>query len=49
MRRAGNAGLWLYFTNRNVIGGGAAELTGPAFVDESNIDTVAHLAENGTR
>jgi simple sugar transport system substrate-binding protein len=41
--------LWLYFTNRNVIGGGQPTLTGPSFVDETNIDTVAHLAEAGTR
>jgi simple sugar transport system substrate-binding protein len=41
--------LWLYLTNRNVIGGGLPTLTGPSFVDESNIDSVADLAEAGTR
>lgn len=41
--------LWLYVTNRNVIGGGLPTLTGPSFVDESNIDSVADLAEAGTR
>jgi simple sugar transport system substrate-binding protein len=41
--------LWLYLTNRNVIGGGMPTLTGPSFVDESNIDSVADLAEAGTR
>ena len=34
--------LWLYLTNRNVIGGGQPTLTGPSFIDESNIDSVAH-------
>jgi simple sugar transport system substrate-binding protein len=41
--------LWLYLTNRNVIGGGLPTLTGPAFVDETNIETVADRAEAGTR
>jgi len=41
--------LWLYLTNKNVIGGGMSTLTGPSFVDESNIDSVARLAEIGTR
>jgi simple sugar transport system substrate-binding protein len=41
--------LWLYLTNGNVIGGGMPTLTGPSFVDETNIDTVADLAELGTR
>jgi simple sugar transport system substrate-binding protein len=41
--------LWLYFTNKNVIGGGQPTLTGPSFVDESNINSVADLAEAGTR
>ncbi len=41
--------LWLYLTNGNVIGGGVPTLTGPSFVDETNIDTVADLAERGTR
>lgn len=41
--------LWLYQTNKNVIGGGMPTLTGPSFVDESNIDSVAELAQAGTR
>lgn len=41
--------LWLYLNNKNVIGGGQATLTGPSFVDKSNIDSVAALAEAGTR
>jgi simple sugar transport system substrate-binding protein len=41
--------LWLYLNNRNAIGGGAATLTGPAFVDESNIDAIAEYAQRGTR
>ena len=36
-------------TNKNVLGGGQASLTGPSFVDETNIDSVAELAEAGTR
>ena len=41
--------LWLYFTNKNVIGGGQPTFTGPSFVDETNINSVADLAEAGTR
>jgi simple sugar transport system substrate-binding protein len=41
--------LWLYVTNRNVIGGGQPTLTGPSFVDETNINSVADLAQAGTR
>jgi simple sugar transport system substrate-binding protein len=41
--------LWLYFTNKNVIGGGQSTLTGPSFVDETNINSVADLARAGTR
>jgi len=41
--------LWLYLTNGNTIGGGEAVLTGPSFVDETNIDVVAPYAERGTR
>ena len=41
--------LWLYLTNKDVIGGGRPTLTGPSFVDESNIDSVADLAAAGTR
>ena len=41
--------LWLYLNNRNTIGGGTPVLTGPAFIDKSNIDAVAEYAKNGTR
>ncbi|HEX2143207.1 MAG TPA: substrate-binding domain-containing protein [Glycomyces sp.] len=42
--------LWLYLTNGNTMGGGTEPvLTGPSFVDESNIDTVIEYAQNGTR
>ena len=41
--------LWLYLNNKNVIGGGQATLTGPSFIDETNIDSVAELAKSGTR
>jgi simple sugar transport system substrate-binding protein len=41
--------LWLYNTNGNTIGGGNPVLTGPAFIDETNLDQVAEYAERGTR
>jgi simple sugar transport system substrate-binding protein len=41
--------LWLYLNNGNVIGGGQPTLTGPAFIDNSNIDAIATYAKNGTR
>ncbi|WP_106209348.1 substrate-binding domain-containing protein [Kineococcus rhizosphaerae] len=41
--------LWLYLTNANTIGGGEAVLTGPAFIDSSNIDAVSQYAKAGTR
>ncbi|MFF5369998.1 sugar ABC transporter substrate-binding protein [Streptomyces sp. NPDC013187] len=42
--------LWLYKTNGNVSGGGAAPvLTGPAFVTKDNVDSVAEFAKKGTR
>ena len=41
--------LWLYLNNGNVIGGGKETLTGPAFIDKSNIDAVAEYAKGGTR
>jgi simple sugar transport system substrate-binding protein len=41
--------LWLYLNNRNTIGGGQPVLTGPAFVDSSNVDAIAAYAKNGTR
>jgi simple sugar transport system substrate-binding protein len=41
--------LWLYLNNKNTIGGGQAVLTGPSFIDNSNIDAIADLAAAGTR
>ncbi|MFG2777086.1 substrate-binding domain-containing protein [Streptomyces prunicolor] len=42
--------LWLYKTNGNISGGGAAPvLTGPAFVTKTNVGAVARFAANGTR
>jgi simple sugar transport system substrate-binding protein len=42
-------GLWLYKTNGNVIGGGNAVATGPAFIDSTNIAQVEQFAAKGTR
>lgn len=41
--------LYLYLKNGNDIGGGQAVLTGPSFVDQSNIDTILPYAKNNTR
>ncbi|MER5429925.1 sugar ABC transporter substrate-binding protein [Streptomyces sp. NPDC002588] len=42
--------LWLYKNNGNYMGGGEQPvLTGPAFVDKTNVDTVAAFAAKGTR
>jgi simple sugar transport system substrate-binding protein len=41
--------LWLYLNNGNVIGGGQPTLTGPSFIDKSNIAAIAEYAKNGTR
>jgi simple sugar transport system substrate-binding protein len=41
--------IWLYKTNGNVIGGGQAVLTGPTFVDKSNVAQVEKFASGGTR
>jgi simple sugar transport system substrate-binding protein len=41
--------LWLYLTNGNVIGGNQPTLTGPSFIDKSNVEAVAEYAKNGTR
>ncbi len=41
--------LWLNRANGNVIGGGNAVLTGPAFITKANIDVVAAFAKAGTR
>ncbi|HEX3790538.1 MAG TPA: substrate-binding domain-containing protein [Pseudonocardiaceae bacterium] len=42
-------GLWLYKTNGDISGGGQPVLTGPAFVDRTNISSIATYANNGTR
>jgi simple sugar transport system substrate-binding protein len=41
--------LWLYLSNGNVVGGGQPTLTGPAFIDKTNIEAIAEYAKNGTR
>jgi simple sugar transport system substrate-binding protein len=41
--------LWLYKVNGNTIGGGQPTLTGPAFVDSSNIAKIYQYTQNGTR
>lgn len=41
--------VWLYKTNANTIGGGEATLTGPSFVEKSNVDAVEKFATAGTR
>lgn len=41
--------LQLYKDNANTVGGGRPVLTGPAFVDKSNVDSVASSAARGTR
>ncbi|GAB2848379.1 sugar ABC transporter substrate-binding protein [Streptomyces deserti] len=43
-------GLWLYKNNGNYSGGGEQPvLTGPAFVDKSNVEQISKFAANGTR
>jgi simple sugar transport system substrate-binding protein len=41
--------LQLYATNADIVGGGQPVLTGPAFVDKSNVSKVEKLADQGTR
>jgi simple sugar transport system substrate-binding protein len=41
--------LKLYNDNANTVGGGSPVLTGPGFVDKSNVDKVAEFASRGTR
>jgi simple sugar transport system substrate-binding protein len=41
--------LWLYLTNGNELGGGLPVLTGPSFVDRTNIDEILTYANNNTR
>jgi len=41
--------LYLYLKNGNDIGGGNAVLTGPSFVDKTNIATILPFTKNNTR
>ncbi len=41
--------LWLNITNGNDLGGGKPVLTGPSFVDSTNIDKIVQYANNNTR
>ena len=41
--------LWLYLTNGDTLGGGQTVLTGPSFIDSTNVAKVAQYAERGTR
>jgi len=41
--------LFLYLKNGNDIGGGKAVLTGPSFVDKTNIDKIIPFTKNNTR
>lgn len=41
--------LYLYLKNGNDIGGGGPVLTGPSFVDKTNIDTILPFAQKNTR
>jgi simple sugar transport system substrate-binding protein len=41
--------LWLYLTNGDILGGGQTVLTGPAFIDASNVGKVAQYAAAGNR
>ena len=41
--------LWLYLVNGNIIGGGKTTLTGPSFIDASNVAKVAQYAAQGNR
>jgi simple sugar transport system substrate-binding protein len=41
--------VWLYLVNGDTLGGGQAVLTGPSFIDASNVAAVAEYAARGTR
>jgi simple sugar transport system substrate-binding protein len=41
--------LWLDLVNGDTLGGGQAVLTGPSFIDASNVAAVAKYAARGTR
>ena len=41
--------LYLFKKNGNIMGGGGPVLTGPSFVDKTNIDTILPFVQNNTR
>ncbi len=41
--------LWLAKRNGSTVGGGQPVLTGPSFVDKTNVDTIADAAKEGLR
>jgi simple sugar transport system substrate-binding protein len=41
--------IYLFKKNGNILGGGKPVLTGPTFVDSSNIDTILPFVQNNTR
>lgn len=41
--------LWLQINNGDTIGGGQPVLTGPAFIDQTNVAKIAEYAKRGTR
>ena len=41
--------LYLFKKNGNVLGGGQAVLTGPSFVDQTNIDSILPFVKQNTR
>jgi simple sugar transport system substrate-binding protein len=41
--------LWLWLTNANVLGGNVTVLTGPSFIDASNVAKVSQYAAAGNR
>ena len=41
--------LWLNLSNGNDLGGGGPVLTGPSFVDSTNVEQIVTYAENNTR
>ncbi len=41
--------LWLYLTNGDELGGGQTVLTGPSFIDSTNVAKIAVYASRGTR
>ena len=38
-----------YLNNKSILGGGQPILTGPSFIDKSNIDQIASYAQEGIR